>query len=375
MEIKWPFQLATYCFVLFYLIYITISSHSITQSSPDAMPFKNNTLFVGSGNFSQRNTGDWVVNTSLEKPLWKPSNLTPPAFRGWLHWEPGLKFHKPCRHDYSHACCDIFMSRHKMKLIHIEYKNMILSAHATVRDFLAKVNNKKVVFIGDSVMLNLFHSVVDLILSEFAPNANQNLTLKISKQQVHIQRLVNSSWGLSLTNIYHFGMKGTEICVYRKEMNLSWDMLQQFAHQSDIILFNMGLHYHLCPNQVFMTVMEKVTGILRAELQTNPQKQVVLRGNLPQHFPGNNGYFAFTKVQNYRKIGCTNKTTEREFFTNYALKSTAKENNFKYMDSFPFYMERWDLHDKKKKHFDCSHYCITAEITVPELALLNSLLD
>ncbi len=94
---------------------------------------------------------------------------------------------------------------------------------------------------------------------------------------------------------------------------------------------------------------------------------MILRSTLPQHFVGNDGYCSRGE-KNTQSNGCANRTTHLEHLSNHYLKSTAEQYGFKYMDSFPFHMDRWDLHYKQG---DCTHTCTTAETTAPELALLN----
>ncbi len=200
-----------------------------------------------------------------------------------------------------------------------------------------------------------------------------------SGQSVGIQTFTNTNWNFSSTNIYHFVMADTEVCEPLKQYSLSWKMLQQYFDQSDIILFNMGLHnsFWRCPKQTTMNILNRVARILQSELTMNPQKQVIFRSTLPQHFPGNDGYYAAAQVPQYKQVGCQKltTTTRREHETNDLLKFVAEKYKFKYLDSFPIYMDRWDLHWKPTSSVDCTHSCITAEVTVPELALLNSILD
>ncbi len=375
MERKWPFEMAPTCVLFVYILFAIIFSGQVAPPSEVtiALRDKKQVRSESSGgptNISQLQT-PWTDN-SEEKRLWRPSSLTPAAFRDWVHWEPGLKFHQPCGLKSSFPCCYSAEAKHSLKL-HLMLNNDQLSLNTTVTEFLQKIHNKRIVFIGDSVMQHFYQSVADLVYSELISDTNSFENMY--EQKLHIHTLTSRSLNFSLINICHYVMTNTGVCEMRRAASLSWEMLQQHVVQADIILFNMGLHYHDCPKQIYISTWNRVAGILRAELLRDPKKQVILRSILPQHFPGNDGYYVETKVPQYKRTGCAKKTTMREHENNGILKATAKQYNFKYLDSFPIYMDRWDLHWREKQSVDCTHSCITAEITIPELALLNSLLD
>lgn len=253
-----------------------------------------------------------------------------------------------------------------------------LSTEGVVTEFYRKAANKSVVFIGDSLMLHFFHSVADLI--HFEPiNVLHPILLKMGLGQlILIETFANNVWNFSLTNVRHFVMEETGVCEKHKIHQLSWEMLQHLVNKNDIILFNMGFHYSGCPQKIFIQTLNRAAKLLRKAMTKNLGKQVILRSTLPQHFPGNDGYFLYSRIPQYKKLGCANSTAEREHESNDILKFVAEKYHFKYFDSFPIYMDRWDLHlaEKDCTHTcDCTHSCITAETTVPELALLNSLLD
>ncbi len=66
----------------------------------------------------------------------------------------------------------------------------------------------------------------------------------------------------------------------------------------------------------------------------------------------------------------------RDHFSNYHLKEIADKYGFKFLFSAPIYKERGDLHFPERMEIkpDCTHWCYTPELIVPELALLNKLL-
>ncbi len=317
-------------------------------------------------------SGGWN-NVSQDKTIWKPSHLTPAAFRDWVHWEPGLKFHQPCKHTKIYPCCH-YGPGHTARKLHIASNSSNVSIEALVKEFYQKAQNKKLLFVGNSLTLYFFDCVTDLIHHgpvHLIPVPGQD-----SGQSVRIQTFTNPTWKFSATNIYHYVMADS-VCEKDKRYSLSWKMLQQYFQQSDVILFNIGFHYSFenCPKQITMKTLNRVAAMLQSELAKKPQKQVIFRSTPPQHFAGNDGYHAAAQVPQYKQVGCQKLTTRREHETNDLLKFVAEKYKFKYMDSFPIYMDRWDLHWKPKTAMDCSHNCIIAEVAVPELALLNSILD
>ena len=113
--------------------------------------------------------------------------------------------------------------------------------------------------------------------------------------------------------------------------------------------------------------MEEVVGLLKEELTRHPYKQLIFRNTLPQHFNsrqnGRSGEY-YNIVNKDRKCYGINNIPH---WTNKYLKEVAKKYGFKYLDSFPIYAARWDLHFPAKS--DCSHNCYTPETVIPELTL------
>ena len=58
---------------------------------------------------------------------------------------------------------------------------------------------------------------------------------------------------------------------------------------------------------------------------------------------------------------------------NYYLEELSQQYGFKILNSAALYADRWDLHFPKNK--DWLHFCATPETAVPEMALLNQLLE
>ncbi len=154
----------------------------------------------------------------------------------------------------------------------------------------------------------------------------------------------------------------SETCVF---FNESWSIL----NTSNSVIFQTGIHYTCAREEFYVSLLTKLGQIVQEQMMKCPGKQVILRSTLPQYFQGEGGWCppkvegrGCSKYLDIQKIGPLNIYVEMR----------AEHCGLKYMDSASFYVERWDLHMTPK---DCTHTCITAGVTVPELALLNSLLS
>ena len=62
--------------------------------------------------------------------------------------------------------------------------------------------------------------------------------------------------------------------------------------------------------------------------------------------------------------------------TNYFLKNMAKRFKFSFLDNFSLYYERGDWNrGKTSSSVDCTHYCYTPELILPEMVLLTQFIQ
>ena len=140
---------------------------------------------------------------------------------------------------------------------------------------------------------------------------------------------------------------------------------------SDIIIANLGLHYYFCSVGTLGASLRLLSELLQNEISRSNQKQVILRGTLPQHFISKSGTGVFER---YDPSGtCATIVSKVENPTNALLKENAKHYGFKYLDNYHIYKRRYDMHSLYKKG-DCTHYSYSPELTIPELILLDQLL-
>ncbi len=114
--------------------------------------------------------------------------------------------------------------------------------------------------------------------------------------------------------------------------------------------------------------------ILKKEVKQHPWKQVVFRSTPPQHFNGGGVYPAGYFQGEVEGQGCLDKPFGKELYSNFCLKEISEVYGFKYLNSAPIYVDRYDMHFPFHHRVDCSHFCHTPEVYIPEIALLNQIL-
>ncbi len=301
--------------------------------------------------------------------------------KGEYRWEPGLKFNHTCRlesftfHKYMYPCCSSDLA------INFQEKHFVselgdLSLTQVTHTFLKKISNKRVLFIGDSVMRQFTRSIWDVL----APGLKQELqNVTLTEDPLNPKSPIPSHFYMIEIHrpAANITFKFVMFCVVQNSTCKTihpcvwnWNHLKLFIKESDIVVFNMGLHFAFCPRKSFRYTLKKMTDFLKIEVSTHPEKQVILRSTLPQHFPTTSGYKDHLKTRDITE-SCPHRSTTEEHWSNEFMRNISQQFGFKYLDSFPIYKDRWDLHWKPN---DCTHNCYTAETTVPDLALLNNLL-
>ncbi len=302
---------------------------------------------------------------------------------GEYRWEPGLKFNHTCRlkflkKRYDIPCCSSDLANNYQQK-HFVSELGDLNLTEVVNTFFHKISHKSVLFLGDSLLRQFARSTWDVL----DPGLRQQIQLvKLRKNPSKPSSPIVSKFEKIKIHMptQNVTFKFVMFCVFQdstcKTIHpcvLASNHLKLFIEESDIVLFNMGLHFANCTTSSFKLTLEKLAELFKTAASKYPAKQVILRSTLPQHFPGGNGYFDVQKSieEGFFIEGCANKSTVEEHWSNKYLKNTAKQFGYKYLDSFPIYKDRWDLHWKQT---DCTHMCYTAETTVPDIALLNILL-
>ncbi len=148
---------------------------------------------------------------------------------------------------------------------------------------------------------------------------------------------------------------------------------QSIMHQNASIPYLFaGLHMTFCDVNFFLTNLQAMVEMLVKETEQHPEKQVIVRSTLPQHFDANDSSGTHNRAR--ENSHCANVSTTMSHWTNYYLEDISRKNGFKFLDSSPIYMDRWDLHFPENEKLDCTHFCYTPDLYMPEIVLLNKLL-
>ena len=296
-------------------------------------------------------------------PLYKkPEMLSYWAAIG--QWKLGLR-HKP-----DLKCGDMNVGT-KARKLHFTFKNKDLNSANILHSFQNRIIGKNVTMFGDSLQLELFKSMANILKTHGRRTATtlQN-THCCYKHRLHT--CTSKMRRFNLRVAYFFEYESFLCKSVNTKYIISRKMIAEEIQNSDIIIFNLGIHYDKCNISTYKRALEEIASILKTELIKHPEKQIVFRNTLPQHFNiGNNtgGYFP-----GFKKSTACFGNNNVQHWTNKYLKEVSKQYGFKYLESFPIYADRWDLHPPKTDSLDCTHFCYTPELIVPEIALLNTLI-
>ena len=115
--------------------------------------------------------------------------------------------------------------------------------------------------------------------------------------------------------------------------------IREAALNSDIIIFNMGLHYPLDTMMDYYMALIKVAQILKSVAEKYGS-QIIIRGTTPQHFPTELNLGLFELRRENRVKACAGKPVSMQHPSSAMLESIARQYGFKYMDVFPIYRDR-----------------------------------
>ena len=280
-------------------------------------------------------------------------------------WKPGLRY-KP---DLQ---CGNMPTRTEARKLHFVFKNKDLNSANVLHSFQNKIIGKNVTIFGDSLQLRFFYDIAGILTLN-----GSNFVDRIEHKHYHYGLRTRSSASkinkinLRLVYFYEYDSFLCESANTGKQV-ISRKMIVKEFQKSDIIILNLGLHYGACNVSTYKRALEDIAHILNTELSKHPEKQVVFRNTLPQHFYRGKGRDRYFRGFNKSKI-CFG-TNNVQHWTNKYMKEVSKHYGFKYLESFPIYADRWDLHVRKTGRLDCTHFCYTPELIVPEIALLNTLI-
>ena len=283
-------------------------------------------------------------------------------------WVTGRIYKETCNLQHIHGCCG-----NNRRGRHYVFKDNNLNNYDAIKSILNKIRGRNITILGDSLQPSFFEDIsevlhlsnkTELIWNFKANDNNKTAFWKIMKH--------NTGGWLQYLYFYYYtdkvlGCKGT----HGERFKIDEPLMKTILSKSDIIIANLGLHYHFCSVIAYGESLRLLSEVLQEEILRNNHKQVVFRATLPQHFISK-AHTGFYEKYN-PNVTCATVESRVEHPTNSILKETAKKYGFKYLDNYHIYKGRFDLHSRVKKG-DCTHFCHCAELTMPELVLLDQLL-
>ncbi len=275
----------------------------------------------------------------------------------------------------SYLCTSVFsFSGMTMHYVFKDPKFNNLSKADIKRMTFSKLKNKNLTIFGDSLQLQLFRYLVKVL----------DLTSNITKQHVN-DALCGKL--LSLQSIDH-GQNGFLKClkfynVWDPDLStkkiadryfISTKTLLKFVEVGGIVIFNFGLHYKHWNLLDFHRIVSRVA-VQLGQMKKNGTT-ILFRNTLPQHFPtaSNTGIYSHYTAKKGGK--CVKVTHPEKHPSDIIMEHYAKIHNISILNDYILFLDRWELHSVKNKHLhlDCTHFCYTPELAVPQLVLMNQLL-
>jgi len=238
--------------------------------------------------------------------------------------------------------------------------------------FLSSMTNKNIIFIGDSIMMQIWQMLVCTLhdktkteldiawgtVSNYAPSL-----CPLGPKHCHLQIHENAS-AVAFFPHYNFTftihwLAGTE---YKFGKLASILRLHKINYNNSFVILSFGVWHNYVKD--FIKAVEE----LGRELNINPPLRQVLTilESTPQHYGGENGYYNFQKQDGPQK-SCfsTNIYNETLDWRNHFLNKIADSYSIPVIRISKGLQSQWDAHlsrDSVSKKFlseflDCSHWC------------------
>lgn len=283
-------------------------------------------------------------------------------------WILGKKYREKCKFEHAHGCCGPMTQS-----LHFLFDDDKLNRYSVKTSISEKLHGKNITILGDSLQLLFFEGLAEVLDLSSQKRLVWNFKGNDNNKSASWTAVEHKSGGwLQYLYFYYYsdmvkGCKGTHGDRFKVDENV----MRRVIATSDIIIANLGLHYHFCSVGAYGESLRLLSELLQEEVSKHKHKQVILRATLPQHFisKSNTGFF-----EKYNPNATCAKVISRvENPTNALLREAARTHGFKYLDNYHIYKGRYDMHSLIKKG-DCTHYCYSPELTIPELTLLDQLL-
>ncbi len=277
-------------------------------------------------------------------------------------WQTGLKYQPTCKLNHTHGCC----LPNRTRGLYFRFSDVHLNQYKILNSFTRKFKNKNVLIMGDSQQRALFDGLCEVYAVQVTITNKANFVKQNVPQANWFQARLSTGGWLHYLYFYYPNDKVKACSKYRGgKFVANKAMIETVLKRNHIIIVNLGLHYHFCGLNVIYENIHFLCKLLSAQKVT---QQVIFRSTLPQHFHShlNTGFF-----RNPTNTSCTSSSPKFQHPTNPMVRDTVIKYGFKYLDNFDIYKDRYNLHTTPG---DCTHYCFTPELLMPELVLLDQLL-
>lgn len=147
---------------------------------------------------------------------------------------------------------------------------------------------------------------------------------------------------------------------------IHYQLFESYTRLSDMMIVNVGLHYHQLSGALFSQVLRYVRSILEEDKGMHPHKRHIYRLTFPTHFGRTGLYDAWN-----RSDGCYQRA--RSAWTAEAARGMMGEN-ISILDYDNVMKRRGDLHSRKRLNGDCAHWCYSYELFYPFFQLISKIL-
>lgn len=274
-------------------------------------------------------------------------------------------------------------------------------------NFLDVIRNRRLLFIGDSVAMQVFESLICALHKSTPVDTKGSLWGHSKSFSAHTCPFGDRNCYLRPGSAVSMHAAGVGVHMHHLEFfnNASfWGAIHELGMtKNDIVLFNIGLHYNN------MTAYESDIGafleslsVVRAASSDNTPHILFLE-TTPQHFPTENGYYPSSyATDNIRRCGVARTANTSVADLQAKMRQLDWRNNIvnefvaKFNAGSPFYhvkpnnlsvvklaeglYSQWDTHIVKGPlsvpTADCTHYCMPSGV-FPYIhqMIYNSLLD
>ena len=251
---------------------------------------------------------------------------------------------------------------------------------------MQKLKNKNLTIVGDSLQLQLFENIIEVLQLtsriKYTNNGRYKCLGDIRYQNTTgngkpdvITATVSHGYNgfikyIAVFEINEFQQKDCFLC-------LTVDKFVDMIRRENIVMLNLGLHFYNMDIAKFSKVLIKL--IPKLKWLSVQGTQIIFKVTLPQHLRPEShsmqtGLYHARSVPDNPLQACTFVKNPRRHAMDAVVRQYAQEYGFQMFDDFDIFSARWDLHQEVATKRDCTHYCFTMETIMPQLALLSQYL-